>query len=262
MATQTVDYLSCTRICCGTLPSAVIICLPSAIVAPHVCTITEEDDTYPRAYVLAEISAERCISTGCKTNYIYSISVDDTQLIDDTTLSGSEITGIFCRSCFTDWVEDAIGDESYIDTDEGGAQSFVSPHGCIYPLTVGPSPTFQDYAVDLTQTGTMSYSATTVGHARYMLLGKTCFVQIAVTGTTGGVAAANIEFSLPFPPRALVTPGFPAFVYALIDDGGTTEAGNIRINDTNGTACKSDITQLWTLGAGRNFTANFFYEIA
>lgn len=100
MATQTFDYLTCDKLCCGTLPADVILCLPTGLTASGLSTIN------------ATLVAERvsCSNHSCIQKFVYIITVDEDQLAEGVTLSGAEITGIVCRSCLTDYIDNtALG---------------------------------------------------------------------------------------------------------------------------------------------------------
>lgn len=101
MPIQTVEYSSFNKICCGTLPAEIIICVPPELTESGLNTID------------AVLFAERCVGSGCRNTYIYTIQIDDALLAPNVTLSGAEITGIICRDCLTD----------YIDNNSGGTPS-------------------------------------------------------------------------------------------------------------------------------------------
>lgn len=94
MATQTVEFLSCKDICCGDLPADIFICLPSDLVAAGVGSIA------------AVLFSKRSVTGGCYKKYAYTIQVDDSLLVEGTVLSGSEITGILCSDCLTQFIQD------------------------------------------------------------------------------------------------------------------------------------------------------------
>jgi len=200
VATQTLEYASSEKICCGFLPADIIICVPSSIVAFPACTESVEDQTFQRSYVEASLTAERCLNVGCNIRYIYTLTVDDTQLITDHTLLTSEIQGLFCKDCLVQYVEDLVGDEPYILTDDEGNQSFISPHGCIYPLATAPSPTWSTWVPVFTPAAPMTFSGVSVPVARYITIGNIVFFNLVATGTTGVGASANINFTLPVAP--------------------------------------------------------------
>lgn len=154
MATQTTEYITCKRLCCGVLPADVIVCVPSSIVAPHLCPIGEDggeaaEQVTDFTYIEAQISKECKVGNACgRETWKYWITFDDAQLIEGAILTGPYITGIFCKDCWTDWVEELVGDEPYIFTDYEGQQTFVSPHGCQYDIC--PPAVIDSSTVDLT----------------------------------------------------------------------------------------------------------------
>jgi len=69
--------------------------------------------------------------------YEYSFIYNTEDLADGVTALGTkDVLGAFHKGCFAKWVEEIVGEEPYIVTTEDG-QSFVSPHGCVYPLNSG-----------------------------------------------------------------------------------------------------------------------------
>lgn len=90
------------------------------------------------SFIEAEIGTETEIKGICnKSTWRYIFTFDDAQLISGAVLSGTSISGIFCQGCFTDWIQQIVGNEPYIVTEDGGNQVFVSPHGCEYPIATG-----------------------------------------------------------------------------------------------------------------------------
>lgn len=129
MATQTIDYVSYSRICCGTLPAEVIICVPSPIVEPVLCPNTETPESISRSYIEGTITEERCFKHECKVTYTYTLEIDDSQLVEDHMFLASEVLGLFCKDCRASWVEDLVGDEIQV-TVEGQNITITSQHGC------------------------------------------------------------------------------------------------------------------------------------
>lgn len=135
MTTQSVEYRSCVRLNCGTeLPASVILCIPPELVALKDCPVSGEQ---PFEYSTIDAVLDREVCTkgyGCTTTYwTYWFTYDDAQLVDGGILTSEGITGIICDNCFTQWVDEKVGNEPYI-RDDGSAQVFVSPHGCEYVI--------------------------------------------------------------------------------------------------------------------------------
>src|SRR5690606_19610538 len=123
------------------VPFDVVLCVPASIVAPIACPEPSEEDqeTPAKDYLNATITAvdadtipRSCGS--CTRSYVYTISYDDEQLAEGEELISENISGIVCKNCLTDWIENVVGNESYIRTEEDNSQTFVSQHGCEYPI--------------------------------------------------------------------------------------------------------------------------------
>lgn len=140
MTTQSVEYVSCSRICCGTLPADIIICLPSDLVLSPNCPDTETPEPYERGYIVGELFAERCCGSKCSSKFTYTIKFDDSQLVPGTTLSGDEITGIICHGCLTEWVTDLVGNEIQVEVNEEETEvTITSQHGCETTFSISGS---------------------------------------------------------------------------------------------------------------------------
>lgn len=133
---QSVTYVSCNRICCPT--AEVLLCVPAAVVAPRLCPPGDEeapDQPFEYSYIEAEIFSETLINQTCNVSvWQYVFMFDEAQLVEDTILISTNITGVLCRNCLIDFIEQLVGDESYIRTEEDDTQTFISEHGCEYPI--------------------------------------------------------------------------------------------------------------------------------
>ena len=58
-------------------------------------------------------------------------------------------------------------------------------------------PAWTDYTPTLSASGSMTYTSTTIGVAKYLKLGNIGLIHIQVSGTTGGTASTDLRFSLP-----------------------------------------------------------------
>lgn len=257
MATQTLDYATYNDICCGTLPASIIICVPFDIVAAPSCTDSEEDQTYERSYIEGSLVSRTCQKIGCQTRFIYTISIDDSQLIEDHTLVGSEIISVFCETCATQWVKDLVGNEVYISTDDDGNQTLVSSHGCEYPITVLDSVAWIDWTPTLTADGSMTFTGTSIARARYAQIGKVVMFQIEFTGTVGGTPSTNLQFTLPV--TAASTSGLAGGAVAL--NPGNVGGYYIPLS-TSQLAGRLYDSSAWSAGSGRGFRASGLYEAA
>lgn len=101
-----------------------------------VCPGSETVNTYPfstidATLVLASRQYNPCL---CVNQWIYTISYDDTQLVEDAVILATDLTGLFCKGCLVNWAEEKIGSEIYVRTNEDESQTVISQHGCEYPL--------------------------------------------------------------------------------------------------------------------------------
>lgn len=130
------------------------------------------------------------------------------------------------------------------------------------PSSIGELFQPQDYDITLGASGAMTYTLTTLRSSRFFQLGNMAWVQIGVDGTTGGVAAAGINVTLPLPARKIGTTEILAPLTCWVVDGGAVLAGVAYITSQD----KALITRYdganFGLGAGRNFSLAGWYEIA
>lgn len=132
-----VIYNSQVRLSCsGSLPAEIVLCIPTSIVAPHLCS-SEVEQIFTYHYIEATLTAVCKTSGTCNgTNWKYTIEYDDEQLVSPNVLDSTQINGVFCKGCLTQWVEDLVGDEvSFVDN-EDGTLTFTSQHGCSYILSI------------------------------------------------------------------------------------------------------------------------------
>ena len=144
MLEATFLYKSNVNICCGPLPSNARICLDSSLLTPLECPECPECEGISYGYLDVEIVDQCGYSPGygcVDPIYNYTLKYDASLLSsynaeteEYTALTSEDVTGIFCLSCFTDWVTEKIGNEPYF-TVADGVVTFVSPHGCEYSFT-------------------------------------------------------------------------------------------------------------------------------
>lgn len=151
MADVTVYYQTYQDLCCGTLPTDIIVCLPTDLVAPTACPMQEGyDETYERSYVEGTLTGKSFSCNGCSTLFSYTITIDEAYIAEGETVSGSDILGVFCTSCYTGWVQDLVGDEISVSVD-GDQVTVVTQHGCEYTFALSGVLTVEDTSsVDLT----------------------------------------------------------------------------------------------------------------
>lgn len=140
MTTKTVTQCTTQCIPCDRcFPTDVILCVPNVLTAPHTCLPDPSDEDQITAYSYIEatlINAENIgVTCGAKSKR-YTFEYDDAQLLDpNTDLMGSEISGVICKNCLTTWVEDFVGNDSYVYVNGSGSTIFVSNHGCEFDLS-------------------------------------------------------------------------------------------------------------------------------
>lgn len=140
-------FLNCDS--CG--PSSIILCVPKSKVAAHTCPVS--DDTSPFQYgyieglVVKTVQRKQTLTTYI---YEYTVSYDETQL-SGASITAADVTGLFCKGCLGDWAEQLVGNESYIQDNQDGSFTFVSPHGCESTFTTNQIVSVLDtITVDLT----------------------------------------------------------------------------------------------------------------
>ena len=125
-------------------------------------------------------------------------------------------------------------------------------------LRVKESPgAWLDWTPTLGASGSMTYTATTINHARYSKIGKLCFITMYVTGTTGGTASYYLTATLPF--------DFVNYAnFATIIADGTRVSGLARpfgISGSNVLVISKYDSSNFGLGAGREFVVSGVYEV-
>lgn len=141
----TAGRISCIN---TTPPPTVILCLASSdLLAPIDCPISGESP-YDFTTIEATLTKSWANCNACnQVSYSYVFSYDENLLADPTSaLTADDIVGVFCAGCLTDWVKEQIGNESYIRTEDTGAQVFVSEHGCEYAINTESAPCVVDTA--------------------------------------------------------------------------------------------------------------------
>lgn len=112
----------------------------------------------------------------------------------------------------------------------------------------------------LTASGSMTYGSTSVSKARYKIIGKTMFVVLTFTGTTGGIADYYLFASLPggvtpadvrsLPGQLLYDAGVATLAFANVD----AARSSIQFSRADGATLG--------LGSGRLVFASLTFELA
>jgi hypothetical protein len=110
-----------------------------------------------------------------------------------------------------------------------------------------------DWTPDFTQTGGMTFTGTSVTYAKYELRGRRCFIDVRFSGTTGGTADTQIEFTVPFTPSQTTV----SMAGGTFDGGGGGAITRVESGRIIG-AQKGTVTN-WGLGASKfvNITGEF-----
>lgn len=88
--------------CAGCLPADVVLCVnPGLLPQP----LESHEFTTIDASLVSVATSRTC---GCENTYRYTIEYNDADLLAPTELIASDVTGLFCKTCFTQWVEDLV----------------------------------------------------------------------------------------------------------------------------------------------------------
>lgn len=160
------------------------------------------------------------LNTGASTITAGSISAVAIQRPDGSALTGSEIpSGAYVTVVFN-------GSVAILDT---------------------VTPIWTTFAAGSSATGPMTFGTLTVDYSRYRrdITGRV-FIEISVSGTTGGTASASLTFNLPIAPTTAGT-----ILQAGTIDGGYGRGYGVWTSGFTVTVLKDSGN--WGLGAGRGF---------
>lgn len=161
---RTVVVNSTELLSCACVPAAqVILCVESGLVTPSVC----QDDvaTYEYNFLEAVIECSgKARSSNCDIVYSYEVTYDDSLLVSydeetqqaTTPLVTTDISGIFCQSCLTDYIQIENGQGVSLTVD-GNTITLVNQYGCEYAVDVELAlviGVLDTPSVDLTLAGT------------------------------------------------------------------------------------------------------------
>lgn len=124
MAQKCIKWSSTTCLpCTNQTPAEVILCVPSSKLL--------DDTLHTLPAILTEATAT--CNKNCGQFFNYTFCYDDALLADGATLLGADVSGVFCKDCFTTWVEDTAASsdhlaDSYFGDGHDGDQTYpVSP---------------------------------------------------------------------------------------------------------------------------------------
>lgn len=142
MTTVQISYCSSSKLACTScLPADIILCVPEEFVAPHLCSDDLTDQTYQYRHIVASLTAyTKSVDCAFNTVYTYTFEFDDEQIVTDSGFLASDVTGVFCKGCLTNWIEDIVGNEIEIDVGDYEV-TITSQHGCETTFTTGGGST-------------------------------------------------------------------------------------------------------------------------
>jgi len=160
MAELVVEYVSSSRLSCsGCTPADVVLCVPSALVAPLVCPDAISNAPYAFRHIEAKlISVIRLTNRSCGTFFKYIFSYNSDSLVTGQELTCDDISGVFCKGCMTSWVEDLVGNEVTV-SELNNVITFTSQHGCETVIdlssTETPNTALDSLSIDVSANGVL-----------------------------------------------------------------------------------------------------------
>lgn len=119
------------------------------------------------------------------------------------------------------------------------------------------NPGWQSWTPTYSALSPMTFTTVTTNYAKYFLLGKILFFSIRATGTTGGTASTDLEFTLPFPMFNSLAMGGGV----TVNDANTISGFSFGNADKIKVSIRKYDSSNFGLGANRLFIMNSFYEI-
>lgn len=98
---KSVVYLTCSKLpCIGTSQAPIVICVSDDI------ELVDGWKTLPGFLVTAEQVVDDCQTDNF---WRYNLAYDEALLVDpEVLLTSTNITGIFCEGCFSNWVRELV----------------------------------------------------------------------------------------------------------------------------------------------------------
>lgn len=117
------------------------------------------------------------------------------------------------------------------------------------------------YSPTYAASGSMTFTSVTTNFAKYLKTGRRVEVLIDASGTTGGTASNNLQFSLPV--SANVTSGiFIGQGGGIVTDNSVTVGSAVAINAATTAIIQRYDSGNYTLGAAERFRVHLVYEAA
>jgi len=136
-----------------------------------------------------------------------------------------------------------------------GAPFIAMYDGTDYLLLNPVLSDIQSWTPTLSQGGAMTWTSTSIDKARYFRQGRKVFFTVKVTGTTGGVASADLSFTLPVTAQDTHYGGG-----GLALNTGTRQSCHWTLFSTSAATVTLYDASNWALGANTGFTINGWYE--
>lgn len=95
---KTVAYISSQLLSCASCSGDVVICLDASLVATN------------QPFLSGSVISYLAVTDNCgRRKYNYALSYDENELVDPSySLVTSDIEGVFCKGCLTDYIEASI----------------------------------------------------------------------------------------------------------------------------------------------------------
>lgn len=129
---KSVNYTTSQQLVCAECNGLVIVCVDPDL-TQLICTA---EQPFLEGQIIG--TSEGFTNCGCVV-YTYTVAYDEAQLSDPTySLLTSDIKGLFCLGCLTDWIQAKIGNEITVVDNGNGTMTLTTQHGCTY--TIGAPP--------------------------------------------------------------------------------------------------------------------------
>lgn len=243
MGLRTVQYTTNKKIVCAGCNdsgASVILCVnPEKVGFPDcpagMTSDNDDEQTYIRSYVEATIYDVKCVANSCNNKYyIYTFQYDDVQLVADTTLVPSDITGVVCQDCLTQWVQDYVGNDVEVSVNEdSGLVTITNEHGCqaeFYSANGFGTPIVWDSTI--TKNGAGTFVVDDFDDGEYSVLGKWVKLSGLLTFTVSVSPINYVNFSLPINAGTYDDSLFVGGQFQRVSGGAVLADGFGQVNGT------------------------------